>query len=88
MHEVIFLSPRGDIGIAMAGGRRLDCAVMDSPQRFKLTRVFWIGLALLVLGTGPLLLIVVVAELGLTRDPNPNPIGPGLRSPFSPSGRR
>jgi hypothetical protein len=51
---------------------------MDSPARFKLTNLFWIGLALLGLGTGPLLLIVVAAELGLTSDPNPNPIGPGL----------
>jgi hypothetical protein len=50
---------------------------MDSP-RFKFSRLFWTGLALLVLGTGPLLLIVAAAELGLTSDPNPNPIGPGL----------
>ena len=50
---------------------------MDSP-RFKLTRLFWIGLGLLALGTGPLLLIVLAASLGLLRDPNPNPIGPGL----------
>ena len=56
---------------------------MDLPQRFKLTRVFWIGLALLVLGTGPLLLIVIAAELGLTSDPNPNPIGPGLLAFFT-----
>jgi hypothetical protein len=51
---------------------------MDSPRRFRLSILFWIGLALLILGTGPLLLIVIVAELGLTDDPNPNPIGPGL----------
>jgi len=38
---------------------------MDSPPRFKLTRLFWIGLALLVLGTRPLLAIVLAAELGL-----------------------
>src|ERR1044071_8300257 len=56
---------------------------MDSPQRFRLTVVFWIGLALMVLGTGPLLLIVVAAELGLTSDPNPNPIGPGLLAFFT-----
>ena len=56
---------------------------MESPPRFKLTVVFWIGLALLVLGTGPLLLIVVAAELGLTSDPNPNPIGPGLLAFFT-----
>ena len=30
--------------------------------------MFWVGLALLVLGTGPLLMIVVAAELGLTSD--------------------
>ena len=51
---------------------------MDSPPRFKLSMLFWIGLSLLVLGTGPLLLIIVAAGLGLTSDPNPNPIGPGL----------
>ena len=61
----------------------LNCAVMDSPPRFKLTVVFWIGLALLVLGTGPLLLIILAAELGLTSDPNPNPIGPGLLAFFT-----
>ena len=37
-----------------------------------------IGLALVVLGWGPLLLIVLLAALGLWPDPNPNPIGPGL----------
>jgi hypothetical protein len=52
-------------------------AAMDSP-RFRLSRLFWVGLALLVVGTGPLLLVVVAAELGLTSDPNPNPIGFGL----------
>ena len=56
---------------------------MDSPARFKLTNLFWIGLTLLGLGTGPLLLIVVAAELGLTSDPNPNPIGPGLFAFFT-----
>ena len=58
---------------------------MDSP-RFRLSRLFWGGLALLVAGTGPLLLVVVAAELGLTSDPNPNPIGFGLLT-FSRSGR-
>jgi hypothetical protein len=56
---------------------------MDSPQRFKLTVVFWVGLVLLVLGTGPLLLIVVAAEFGLISDPNPNPIGLGLLAFFT-----
>jgi hypothetical protein len=40
----------------------------------------WIrlGLALLVFGCGPLLFIIVAAELGLWPDPTPNPVGPGL----------
>ncbi|MGA7386826.1 MAG: hypothetical protein WA322_01260 [Pseudolabrys sp.] len=38
---------------------------MDSASRFKLTRLFWIGLVLLILGTGPLLAIALAAELGL-----------------------
>jgi hypothetical protein len=41
-------------------------------------RIFWIGAIGLIVGTGPLLAIITAAELGLTRDPNPNPIGPGL----------
>ena len=56
---------------------------MDSPPRFRFSRLFWIGLALLVLGTGPLLVIGAAAELGLTSDPNPNPIGPGLLAFFT-----
>ena len=51
---------------------------MDSAPRFKLTRLFWIGLAILILGTGPLLVIIAPAALGLLSDPNPNPIGPGI----------
>jgi hypothetical protein len=56
---------------------------MDSAPRFKLSLVFWIGLALLVVGTGPLLAIILAAELGLLSDPNPNPIGPGLLAFFT-----
>jgi hypothetical protein len=37
-----------------------------------------LGAGLLVVGATPLLVVIVAAELGLTRDPNPNPIGPGL----------
>jgi hypothetical protein len=55
---------------------------MDSP-RFTFSRLFWVGLALLILGTGPLLLIALATELGLTSDPNPNPIGPGLLAFFT-----
>lgn len=51
---------------------------MDSVPRFKLTRLFWIGLAILIAGTGPLLAILIADSLGLLSDPNPNPVGPGL----------
>jgi hypothetical protein len=37
-----------------------------------------IGLGLLVLGSGPLWAIILLAALGWWPDPNPNPIGPGL----------
>ena len=32
-------------------------------------------MALFVLGSGPLLITILLATLGLTRDPDPNPIG-------------
>lgn len=37
-----------------------------------------IGVALLILGSAPLLIVIVAAGIGLWPDPNPNPIGPGL----------
>ena len=41
-------------------------------------RLFLMGLLLFVFGTGPLLVLIVAAKLGLTSDPNPNPIGLAL----------
>jgi hypothetical protein len=46
--------------------------------RYFKNRMFKIGVWLLVIGSGPLLAIIVLAALGLWPDPNPNPIGPGL----------
>jgi hypothetical protein len=43
-------------------------------------KLFWLGLAVFLLGEAPLLVIVIAAQLGLWPDPNPNPIGPGLLS--------
>jgi hypothetical protein len=40
--------------------------------------LFWVGLAVLVVGVGPLLSIIVAAKMGWTSDPNPNPVGPGI----------
>lgn len=41
-------------------------------------RLVKIGLILLLLGSGPLLGIIMFAQLGLSSDPNPNPVGPGM----------
>ena len=51
---------------------------MASMQDYLADRLFKVGLTLLIIGTGPLILIVLLAKLGLTSDPNPNPVGPGL----------
>ena len=46
-------------------------------QGFRLSKLFWIGLGLFVVGVAPLFLIILFAELGFG-DPNPNPVGPAL----------
>lgn len=46
-------------------------------------RLFKIGAIIAILGWGPLIAIIVLAEIGLWPDPNPNPIGPGLLFFFS-----
>ena len=45
---------------------------------FWRSRYFRVGALLLVVGTGPLLTVIALARLGLTSDPNPNPIGFGM----------
>jgi len=47
-------------------------------NKYLSNRWIWVGLALVTFGWGPLLGIVLLAELGLWPDPNPNPIGPGI----------
>jgi len=47
-------------------------------QPYLADRVFRTGVALLVVGSGPLLVIILLAKLGVTSDPNPNPVGPGI----------
>jgi hypothetical protein len=58
----------------------LQPLLVQQPQRpkFRLPRVFWAGLILLVLGTGPLLTVILLARFGVTKDPDPNPIGVGI----------
>ena len=48
-------------------------------------RSWWvrIGLGLLVIGSGPLLTVVILANIGVWPDPNPNPIGLGLLCAFT-----
>ena len=42
------------------------------------SRLVKVGAILLLVGSGPLILIILAAAVGLWPDPNPNPIGPGL----------
>jgi hypothetical protein len=49
----------------------------------RVSRLLWVGLVLFCAGTGPLLVVTVMAELGLTRDPNPNPVGFGILALFT-----
>jgi hypothetical protein len=44
---------------------------------------FVAGALLLLIGSGPLLVVGALAALGLTSDPNPNPVGLGILSLFS-----
>jgi hypothetical protein len=42
-----------------------------------------IGLVLLVLGSGPLIATMIAAKLGMTSDPNPNPVVFGIMAFFT-----
>jgi hypothetical protein len=52
-------------------------------DRYLRNRLFKFGFRLLIIGTGPLLAIIVLASIGLWPDPDPNPIGPGLLAFFT-----
>lgn len=47
-------------------------------RKLQFGRLFWLGLGLFVVGSGPLLLVILFAALGLLDDPNPNPVGFGI----------
>ena len=42
------------------------------------SRLVVIGLIMLILGSGPLLFVILIATLGLYHDPNPNPVFFGI----------
>ena len=50
----------------------------SSSSTFRFTLPFRIGLTLFAVGSSPLLAIVLLSNLGLTEDPNPNPVGAGI----------
>ena len=53
------------------------------PKEFLMGRsVMYIGVAILVLGVGPVLIIVLLSKIGIG-DPNPNPVGPGMLAAIS-----
>jgi hypothetical protein len=47
-------------------------------QKYLANTLIKIGLGLVLFGWGPLIGIILLADIGLWPDPNPNPIGPGL----------
>lgn len=45
---------------------------------FLSDKLFLIGAAVVIIGSAPLITILLLAKVGLWPDPNPNPVGPGL----------
>jgi len=52
-------------------------------REYLKSRLVRVGLGLFILGSGPLLVIIAAAAIGLWPDPNPNPIGPGILAFFT-----
>ena len=47
-------------------------------RRYLRARLVQVGLALLILGSGPLVGVLLYARLGLYHDPDPNPVFLGM----------
>ena len=47
-------------------------------REYLKSKLFVTGLLLVLLGSAPLVTIIVLADLGLWPDPDPNPVGPGI----------
>lgn len=46
-------------------------------------KLFLIGFIILVIGSGPLIVTMLAANLGFTSDPNPNPVWFGMMAMFT-----
>jgi hypothetical protein len=58
----------------------LAWVLASGEDRQAYLRSWWVrtGLALLLIGSAPLLFIILTAQVGLWPDPNPNPVGAGM----------
>jgi hypothetical protein len=57
--------------------------VQKRPPKFRPGLLFWLGLTVLAGGCGPLIVTGLLANLGVTEDPNPNPVGFGILAFFT-----
>jgi len=47
-------------------------------SRYLKSTLVRVGLVMFLVGSGPLLFIIIAADVGLWPDPNPNPVGFGI----------
>jgi hypothetical protein len=57
--------------------------VQKHSPRFHLGVLFWLGLVIFAVGSGPLLVTILLAALGVTKDRNPNPVEFGIMAFFT-----
>ena len=69
--DVAAFAPAAATGIRPANANA-SCHLASLRSKLQL------ALAGLLLGTGPLIAVIVAARMGWTADPNPNPIGLGI----------
>lgn len=55
----------------------------DGQKSKKLDNLVKVGIGIFIIGSGPLLITMLLASLGLTSDPNPNPVGFGIMAFFT-----
>jgi len=60
-------------------------ASKEQSPRFRFSKLFWIGVVILAVGSGPLLVFGLFVALGLNKDPNPVGLGRMAFFSFYPS---